>query len=75
MYSKRLNKVKKQLEQAESYEEWKALARQYDDASGLSAWKQVNYSPLFDNDEIYLRLETLRAYREQGDDQGLLFTL
>lgn len=75
MYSKRLGKIKKQLEQAETYEEWKALALQYDEASGMSAWKQVNYSKLFDNDEIYLRLETLRAYREQGDDQGLLFSL
>lgn len=75
MYSKRLNKLKEELHAAESYEEWKELAMQYDDASGMGAWKQVNYSKLFDNDEIYLRLETLRAYREQGDDHGLLFTL
>ncbi len=75
MYSKELKNIKKQLDKAESYEEWKSLAISYDHASGLDAWKQVNHSDLYDNDEIYLRLETLRAYREQGDDEGLLFTL
>jgi len=75
MYSKQLSKIKKELNKAESYDEWKELAQKYDEVSGMEAWKQVNYSDLYDNDEIYLRLETLRAYREQGDDQGLLFTL
>ncbi len=75
MYSKQLSKTKKALSKAESYEEWKALAQKHDELSGMEAWKQVNYSDLYDNDEIHLRLETLRAYREQGDDKGLLFTL
>ncbi|MEO1260318.1 MAG: DUF3336 domain-containing protein [Bacteroidota bacterium] len=71
----RLSKIKKKLAKAASYEEWKTLALQHDEVSGMEAWKQVNHSDLYDNDEIYLRLETLRAYREQGDDHGLLFTL
>ncbi|MCR9286470.1 MAG: DUF3336 domain-containing protein [Bacteroidetes bacterium] len=75
MFSIGLNKIKKELNQANSYEEWKTCALKHDEASGMEAWKNVNYSKLYDNDEIYLRLETLRAYREKGDDQGLLFTL
>lgn len=75
MYSKDLKNIKKELSQAKSYEEWKDLAATYDRVSGMDAWKQVNHSDLYDNDEIYLRLETIRAYREQGDDQGLLFAL
>ncbi len=75
MFSRRLNKIKKELNKAESYEEWKTLALEIDEATGMEAWKHVNHSNLYDNEEIYLRLETLRNYREQGDDQGLLFTL
>ncbi|MEM6724601.1 MAG: DUF3336 domain-containing protein [Bacteroidota bacterium] len=58
-----------------SYEEWKQKAIEQDRMSGMYAWKQVNYSNLYDNDEIHSRLMTLRAYREKGDDEGLLFTL
>jgi TAG lipase/steryl ester hydrolase/phospholipase A2/LPA acyltransferase len=75
MYSKELNKIRKELKRAKSYEEWKGFAVAHDKASGMEAWKEVNHSDLYDNDEIYLRLETIRAYREQGDDQGLLFAL
>ncbi|MFK7934612.1 MAG: DUF3336 domain-containing protein [Saprospiraceae bacterium] len=75
MYSKELKELKKKLNKAESYAEWKELAIKHDKVSGMEAWKQVNYSDLYDNDEIYLRLETLRAYREKGDDKGLLFIL
>jgi len=63
------------LKSAESYEEWKMRALELDKSSGMDAWKQVNYSKLYDNDEISLRLATLRAYRQKGDDHGLLFTL
>jgi NTE family protein len=41
----------------------------------MEAWKQVNFSDLYDNDEIFSRLEALRVFREQGDDYGLLFIL
>lgn len=75
MFSYQLRKIKKELNNAETYEEWKVSALKHDEASGMNAWKEVNHSDLYDNDEIYLRLETLRAYRENGDDEGLLFTL
>lgn len=75
MCSRQLSKIKKELSKAESYEEWKELAMKHDEASGMEAWRQVSYSNLYDNDEIYSRLETLRSFREQGDDQGLLFVL
>ena len=75
MFSRKLSKIKKELSKAENYEEWKELAMEVDEASGMDAWKKVNHSNLYDYEEIYLRLETLRTYRENGDDKGLLFTL
>jgi len=75
MFSTRLSKIKKELNRADNYEEWKKSALKYDETSGMEAWKNVNYSNIYDNDEIYLRLETLRAYKEKGDDKGLLFAL
>lgn len=75
MFSMQLSKISKELKNVESYDEWKACALEHDRVSGMEAWKQINYSNLYDNDEISLRLETLRAYREKGDDEGLLFTL
>lgn len=70
-----LKKIKKALSNADSYEEWKSLAIAHDETTGMAAWRQVNHSNLYDNDEIFLRLEALRNFREQGDDQGLLFIL
>jgi NTE family protein len=75
MFSLRLSKVRKELMKAENYEEWKNCAMEIDKVSGMDAWKHMNYSDLYDNDEIYLRLETLRNYRAKGDDEALLFTL
>jgi len=68
-------KRQKAATEVNSYEEWKQKAIEQDRLSGMYAWKQVNYSTLYDNDEIHARLTTLRAYREKGDDEGLLFTL
>lgn len=75
MFSTELNNIKKKLSDAESYEEWKAFALKHDELSGMEAWKKVDYSSSYDNDEIYLRLEKLRVYRGKKDDRGLLFAL
>ncbi|MEM6316132.1 MAG: DUF3336 domain-containing protein [Bacteroidota bacterium] len=71
----RKSKQIQQLEEADSYEEWLQLAENYDQATGMAAWKQVEYSDLYDNVEIKLRLNKLRTMRKKGDDQGLLFLL
>jgi len=70
-----LRKLKEGLSRAKSYEEWKSYAIEHDKVTGREQWRHKKESNLYDNAEILLRLETLRAYREKGDDRGLLFTL
>ena len=68
-------KIKRQLEAAETYEEWLKYATAQDQATGKEAWKQVEPSDLYDNEQIKLRLEKLQKVRAEGDDEGLLFLL
>ena len=75
MHYYKTKKAKQKLEQAESYAEWKQLAEEYDRLNGLAEWREEEESPLYDNEEISLRLQTLRSFRKKGDDHGLLFTL
>ena len=75
MALKRSKRILKKLNQAGSYEEWKKLAKAHDKATGMQAWKESEWSRLYDHAEIKLRLDTLRAHRANGDDEGLLFTL
>ena len=70
-----MTKIQKQLKSAESYEEWLKYAVAHDKVSGMEAWKEVEYSDLYDNDQIKLRLKKLQEQRESGDDEGLLFLL
>ena len=46
--SKRVKLLKKQLQHAESYEEWKATALKIDEVSGAWEWKYDNSSTYFD---------------------------
>ena len=68
-------RIKKQLAAAENYEAWLKHAQAHDKASGMQGWKAIEHSDLYDNDQIKLRLNKLRAQRENGDDEGLLFLL
>ena len=68
-------KVKQISNQAESYEEWMDLAREYDYGSEWHNWIHEEESDLYDNVEIRDRLNKLRSYRQSNDHAGLLFTL
>ena len=70
-----LRKIKEGLSKSKNYKEWKSWAIKHDKATEMQAWKRVKESSLYDNDEILLRLKTLRNHRKTGDDRGLLFTL
>lgn len=61
----RIKKLKYQLENAESYEEWKSTALQLDEETGLQEWKYDNCSAYFDAELISYRLNLLRKYRLQ----------
>ena len=70
-----LKKIKQGLSDSKNYKEWKSWAIKHDKVTEMDAWKKVNESSLYDNEEILLRLKTLKKYRKKGDDRGLLFTL
>ena len=59
----RIKKLSRQLETAESYEEWKSIALKLDDESGAQEWKYDNSSPYFDAEIISHRLNLLRKYK------------
>ena len=63
------------MEQAESYEEWKAAAMAHDKASGLHKWQTEDKSRHFDYASIRRRLERLRQLQEEKDYPGILFAL
>ena len=71
----KLRSIKKQLERADSYEEWLELAHQHDKITGGDKWRMKEESPLYDNKEIRFRLDELRRVRAHDDYKGVLFLL
>lgn len=73
--SKNRAKLQNILDNAESYSEWKAAAKAYDDDAGGTQWRNIEESTLYDFTEIRQRLDQLRLHRKEGDDLALLFAL
>ncbi|SPL72155.1 DUF3336 domain-containing protein [Acinetobacter stercoris] len=71
----RIKKLKRQLERAETYEEWKSIALKLDEESGAQEWKYDNSSPYFDAEIISHRLTLLRRYRSQARTVDLIYIL
>lgn len=71
----RIKKLKRQLNQSESYEEWKSIALKLDEESGAQEWKFDNSSPYFDAEIISHRLNLLRRYRGQHRTADLIHIL
>lgn len=67
--------IETELDSARSYEEWASLAQSHDEISGKAKWKRRLDSPLYECDMILDRHEILRSLLQEGDFQGLLFTL
>ncbi len=74
-HKRKLQDLERQLDEAESYSQWRDLARKHDEASGAEVWRQVEHTHRYDNAQIRKRLDTLRMHRRERDNQGLLFTL
>jgi len=70
-----LTEIEQAMSTATSYEEWKALALEYDEISGGAQWKQKTESKNYDFENIQMRLNELQTLRTSGDDMGLLFAL
>ena len=73
--NRRLKQLDKQLNRAESYEEWGEIARLHDETSGMQRWREVDQTNLYDYASIRRRLDRLRSLRARHDDVGLLYTL
>ena len=73
--NRRLKRLDKEMNRAESYADWLELAEQYDQISGMKRWRQVDQTNLYDYASIRQRLDRLRSLRARHDNVGLLFTL
>ncbi|MFT4021532.1 MAG: DUF3336 domain-containing protein [Acinetobacter sp.] len=74
-HASRLKKLRRQLQHAENYQEWKEIALQLDEESGVQAWKTDHSSPYFDAEVIAHRLNLLKKYRTQHRLQDLMHIL
>jgi hypothetical protein len=73
--NRRLKRLDRQLDRAESYAEWMETACEHDEVSGMQRWREVDQTPLYDYNSIRRRLDRLRSLSARHDDVGLLFTL
>jgi TAG lipase / steryl ester hydrolase / phospholipase A2 / LPA acyltransferase len=67
--------LQRALDDAQSYSEWSAAAREYDRLTGRERWKQHPRSALYDHAMIGEKLERLRDLRAAGDHHGLMFEI
>lgn len=75
MYKTKLKAINKRLSEAESYDEWRSIAAEYDRSSGLDEWKERENSTLYDYVEIRKRHDGIRELIAKKDSEGLLFAL
>ncbi len=63
------------MEDAHTYEEWKAAALAYDEKSGGARWRRADQSRRYDHKVIRRRLEELLEVKASGDPHEVLFYL
>ncbi|MEY2863338.1 MAG: hypothetical protein RLY58_1045 [Pseudomonadota bacterium] len=71
-FDRRAQGLARDLKEAQSYDDWHAIALELDHASGMNLWKLDNASPYYDSSLIAERLVTLRRYRQEGRDVELM---
>jgi len=67
--------LKRKMAEAESYDEWKEAAIEYDKRNGLQRWKEGELSRRYDYRAIRDRLDILKDVRKRNDNAALLYTL
>ena len=67
--------LEKKMSKAETYQQWKEAAIEYDERNGLQKWKDFEVTSRYDHSAIRSRLEKLRSFRKANDNHGLLYTL
>ena len=72
---KKLKALERDLAAAADYADWLTAAQAHDDLSGMTDWRSVEHTDLYDYAQIRLRLDRLRTLRAREDYEGLLFAL
>lgn len=70
-----LRNAQQRMDEAETFQEWKAAAIEHDALSGADEWKKREHSERYDYATIRERLREIRKARRAGDDRALLFAL
>ncbi|KAJ1308648.1 hypothetical protein OPQ81_004342 [Rhizoctonia solani] len=68
-------KLRANLRQARTYDEWKAAARVMDEYLGFEAWKQDDEDPYYDWTLVKKVYRSLRSFRVKDDARGVLGVL
>ncbi|CAE6523164.1 unnamed protein product [Rhizoctonia solani] len=68
-------KLRANLRQARTYEEWKEAARVMDEYLGFEEWKQVDEDPYYDWTLVKKVYRSLRSFRAKDDARGVLGVL
>lgn len=75
MQARRLKALQKDLDRAQSYEEWREIALEFDRESGLEEWKLRQNSDFYDHHLIRSRLNKLKELRKKNEDLELYYML
>ncbi|MDX1694106.1 MAG: DUF3336 domain-containing protein [Ketobacteraceae bacterium] len=70
-----LKRLEKLLREADSYEEWRELAKQHDFQSGAEGWKEELRCNLYDYNEVKSRYDTLKRCIRGERHRELLYAL
>lgn len=70
-----LSRHKRELANANSYDEWLDIASAIETANGMAAWKVEERTRLYDYLEVRSRRDNLQRLRKQGDVEGLILRL
>ena len=70
-----LKKLDKLLDQANSYQEWRELAKQHDFQSGAEGWKEELRCNLYDYNEVKSRYDILKRCMEGERHREALYAL
>lgn len=71
----KLKKLKRTMDKARSYEEWRDAAVEHDEISSKRRWREIDQTSKYDYAQIRLRLDRIRSLRARHDYHGLMFTL
>ncbi len=73
--ARKLRQLENDMEQAKTYEQWKAFAIKHDNLTGAEKWKNTIQTKLYDFNSIRTRTDNLQKHRADRNDLGILFAL